>query len=333
MQQLIEVYLEFKKMNENRSDRTLEVYRLALNRLVKFFGDRDPLEASNDDLVAFTGVWLHKQGLQDPVSRRTHVAAVRGFYKWLHRTRRISHDPSDVPYPQRTRKIPGTMTLANAEKLMWAPDFSTFEGVRDGAILSLLAGCGLRVTGLIRLNDDNLANVELNGEPRMIIKVREKGEKERLLPIPKEADLLLRLYLEHPDLKEINRTLADGNQVLFVSTMNRRVSPDKYHGEARRLTRGAVLKMIKKYGDAAGIPEEQLHPHAMRHLFGTELAEDAVDLIARQRLMGHEDPKSTAIYDHMAMRKLTREADRANPLAKMKTPVSDLIKRLKGANG
>lgn len=331
--ELIEAYLEYKKFNENRSDRTIEVYRLALSRLMTYFGDRDPLQANNDDLVAFCGPWLHKQGLQDPTSRRTHVAAVRGFYKWLHRTRRIKHDPSDVPYPQRSRRIPDTITLANAEKLMWAPDFATFEGVRDGAILSLLAGCGLRVSGLTALNDDNLATVELNDEPRMIIKVREKGDKERLIPIPKEADLILRLYLEHPDLKEINRDLPDGRKVLFVSTMNRRVSPDKYHGEARRLTRNAVLKMIKKYGDIAGIPEEQLHPHAMRHLFGTELAEDQVDLIARQRLMGHEDPKSTAIYDHMAMRKLTREADRANPLAKMKTPVSDLIKRLKGSNG
>ena len=82
--------------------------------------------------------------------------------------------------------------------------------------------------------------------------------------------------------------LPNGDKVLFVSTMNRTVTPDQYHGERRRLNRRAVLQMMKKYGKRAGIPEDQVHPHAMRHLFGTELAEDGVDIIARQRLLGQE---------------------------------------------
>jgi len=78
--QLIDSFLEFKLINAGRSERTVEVYRLALNRLVEFFGARDPLQATHDDLLAFTGMWLHKRGLIDPVSRRTHIAAVRQFY-------------------------------------------------------------------------------------------------------------------------------------------------------------------------------------------------------------------------------------------------------------
>ena len=121
---------------------------------------------------------------------------------------------------------------------------------------------------------------------------------------------------------------VQGDQVLFVSTRNRTVPPHEYHGERRRLRRQAVVAMVKRHGK--GIPEEQLHPHALRHLYGTELREDDVDLITRQRLMGHADPKTTAIYDHLAMRKVTRDVDRANPLAKIRTPASDLLKQLKG---
>jgi site-specific recombinase XerC len=94
------------------------------------------------------------------------------------------------------------------------------------------------------------------------------------------------------------------------------------------MNRRAVTKLFAKYGKELDIPKEQMHPHALRHLFGAELAESDVDLLVRQMLMGHEDPKSTKIYTNLAVRKLARESDRANPLAKIKTPVSDLLKRL-----
>jgi integrase/recombinase XerD len=330
MDKLIEEYLSFKAINEGRSIRTIEIYRLALKRLVLFFDKRDPLQATHDDLVLFTGVWLHKQGLRDAASRKTHVAAVRGFYAWCHSNRRVKGNPAAViPYPSGGRKIPRVLTLANAEKLMWAPDFSTFAGIRDGAMMAIMTGCGLRASGLVRLNDGDLLQDEVDGQIRTMIRVLEKGNKERLLPVPLEADLMLRLYLEHPDLQEIDRTLASGDRVLFVSLNNRMVATHEYAGEKRRMNRRAVLQMVKRYGQALGIPEDQLHPHAFRHLYGTELVEGDVHLLNTQMLMGHADAKSTAIYNHTARRKLTREVDRANPMAKMKTPVSDLLKQLK----
>lgn len=327
---LIESFLQFKHLNAGRSERTVDVYRLALTRLVEFFAERDPLAATYDDLLAFTGPWLHKRGLVDPVSRRTHIAAMRQFFGWAHDNRHIRGNPAaNLPYPRRATKIPRVMTLASAEKLMWGPDFSTFEGVRDGAMIALMVGCGLRVTGIVRLNASDIIQDEIDGKVRMLVKVKEKGDKERLLPIPPEADLLLRCYLEHPDLKEIPRALPNGDQVLFVTTRNRTVPAHEYHGDKRRFNRRSVLMMIKRYGQRAGIPEAQLHPHAMRHLFGTELIESDVNLLNAQKLLGHADPKSTEIYTHTAMRKLTKEVDRANPLAKMNTPVSQLLKQLK----
>lgn len=326
---LIDAFLEYKQINSGRSERTTQVYRLALNRLVVFFGQRDPLQATHDDLIAFTGPWLHKQGLKDPVSRRTHVAAVRQFYEWLYSNRHISRNPaSSVPYPVAGKKIPRVLTMASASKLMWAPDFETFNGVRDGAMLGLLIGCGLRITGLVELNESQVIQDEIDGKVRMLLVVKEKGSKQRKMPIPVEADLMLRLYMEHPELQEINRTLPNGDRVLFVSINNRTTPEHEYVGEKRRMNRRSVLQMIKRYGRREGIPEDQLHPHAMRHLFGTELIEGDVNMLSAQQLMGHADPKSTQIYNHTAMRKLAREVDRANPLAKMRTPVSDLLKRL-----
>lgn len=329
MNELIEAFLEFKQHNAGRSERTVQVYRLALTRLLEFFGDRDPLLATHDDLVVFSGIWLHRRGLTDPLSRRPHVAAVREFYKWLLDNKHIRGNPAvGVPYPKSGRKIPRVMTLKSAEKLMWAPDFSTFEGVRDSAMLGLMVGCGLRASGLVRLNVSNVIEGELDSKPRLILKVREKGDKERRIPVPIEADMLLRVYMAHEELSSIDRLLEDGDQVLFVSTRNRTITADEYRGERRRLNRRAVLLMVLKYGTKADIPAEQLHPHAMRHLFGTELIEDDVNMLLAQKLMGHADAKSTDIYNHTAMRKLTREMDRANPLAKMRTPISDFLKQM-----
>lgn len=328
MSDYIADFLTFKQHNQGRSARTIGAYGDVLLRLQGFLGGREIITATADELEMFCGPWLHKQGVL-AIARRPYIAAIREFFKWALHGKRIHDNPgAQLTYPKSGRKLPRSMSLTSAERLMWGPDFSTFMGVRDAAILSVLIGCGLRISGLTGLNQGNLIHVEHAGQVRMVIKVREKGDKERLLPVPREAELVLRLYLEHPDLKEIDRTLPDGDQVLFVSLANRNIEPHAYIGEARRLSDRSIRDMIRKYGEAAGIPVAQLHPHAMRHLFGTELAEADVDLLVRQDLMGHEDAKHTKIYTHLATRKKLEEVDRGGPLAKMKSPVSELLARL-----
>ncbi len=329
--QLIDGFLSWLTVNRGRSERTGEIYRLALELLLMFLDGRDPREASDDDLVLFTGIWLHKRGVTAR-SRRPYIAAVRGFYKWLMATRQAKRNPAAaIDYPGSGRPLPRVMTLASLEKLMWAPDYETFEGVRNGALLALFAGCGIRVSGLVKLNTNDVLEQVVEGRPRLFIRVREKGNKERTIPVPPEADLQLRVYLEHPQLKLVDRALPNGDKVLFITTINRRCAPHEYRGERRRFTRGGVLDMVKRYGKKHEIPEAELHPHAMRHLYGTELAEGDVDLLVRQDLMGHEDPKSTRIYTHLAMRKLVKTVDDHGPLSKMKTPTSDILRRLRPA--
>lgn len=325
----VQAFLQWKRINKNRSARTIEVYGLGLRRLEEFFGDRDPMAATHDELVFWSGKWLHDKGLKDPLSRKTHVAACREFYRWAASRGHIKKNPAaTLAHARVGRRLPSVMTLEAAERLMWAPDYSTFMGVRDAAMLGLLIGCGLRVSGMVGLNESNLITEVIDGQPRLVLQVKEKGEKDRRIPVPVQADLLLRLYLEHPELAEVDRGLADGDRVLFVSTRNRNVPAHEYRGASRRISRKAVVAVIKRLGAVAGIDGKVLHPHAMRHLYGTELAEDDVPTNTASKLLGHSDPKSTQLYEHLAMRKMTRVTDKANPLAKVRTPVSDLLARL-----
>lgn len=325
----IEAFLDYKLHNKGRARRTGQIYRLALERLVEYLAGKDLLRASADDLVAFTGPWLAKREVVAS-ARRPYVAAVRQFYAWLHMQQLVRDNPAiGLPYPKQSQRLPKVMSLAQTEKLMWAPDFSTFEGVRDGAMIAILAGCGLRVSGLVQLNESHITEQIVDGRRRMFLRVFEKGDKERLIPVPAEADLQLRVYLEHPFLKQIDRDIENGDKVLFVSVRNRSCPPKEYRGHRRRLSRFAVNDMIMKYGTELGIPEDLLHPHALRHLYGTELTEGDVHLLVQQQLMGHQDPKSTKIYTHLAMRKLVNEVDRANPLSKINTPTTEILNRLK----
>lgn len=326
----IDRFIDYKRHQQGLAPRTIAAYKLALGRLYEHCGEigLDPLAVGQGVLEVFTGVWLHKRGV-GRMGRRVYIASVRQFYAWLYQLREIPANPSlFLAYPSAGRSLPRMIALDHAEQLMWAPDFSTFRGVRDGAMLSLLLGCGLRVGGLVALNENNLQNYRHEEGVRLQLHVREKGDRERKLPVPKEAEMLLRVYLEHPGLTKIDRYLPDGNQVLFVSLTNTRCGPHEYSGERRRISAWAVHYIIQRYGEKAGIPREYLHPHALRHLFGTELNESEVNAVVAQELMGHQDANSTKIYTHLAMRRKTMAIDKANPLAKMKTPVSALLKQL-----
>lgn len=330
---LVEDFLTYMRLNKGRSERLTVVYRLALSRLAKFMGDmgRDPLTANHEDLIAFTGPWLFKLGLVDPVSRRTHVSAVRGFFKWGHAHRHIGvNEALAVPQPKVGRKIPRVMTMGDLEKIMWAPDFGTLSGIRDAAMIAVLAGCGLRSSGLVGLNESNVVRDVVDGAPRLFLRVVEKGDRERKIPIPEQAALLIQLYLDHPDLAGVDRLLECGDRVLFSTLRRTDIPACEYRGEKRRFRAKQVNYMLGKHGRVAGVDVSFLHPHAVRHLFGTELAEDDVPTVTAQRLLGHADPKSTEIYQQLALRKLTRVSDKSNPLGKIKTPVSALLAQLKG---
>jgi len=328
----VDAWLLWKEHNQGRSIRTVNKYRQYVLRFFEYLDQQSPAvpfdQVTIDHLELFAGPEAYKQGMS-PRSRHSIVAALRGFYAWLDRQHIVQKNPAEyLPYPKAGNPLPRAASLRTAELLLQAPDMDTFIGVRDVAILAMLIGSTARISALCRMNQSDLISDHDGGRPRLYVRLRDKGNKERLVPLPHDARLLLRAYLNHPDLKEIDRTLPDGDQVLFVSLRNRNVPEHEYHGERRRISPRSIDDMIKKYGKQQGIPEDQLHPHAFRHLYGTELAESDTDLLVRQLLLGHADPKSTAVYTQLAMRKLTQVVDKANPLSKIKTPVSDLLKEV-----
>ena len=329
---LIEDWLTWKVRNENCADSTIYKYRGYLERLKHYLQDSHQclmLDCKEKHLTDFTGRFLHSQKVS-PSSRHVVIASLKSFYSWCHSQRLIESDPSTcLVYPKLGRKVPTQLGLSNAEKLLMEPDIDTFTGLRDAAMLSLLMGCGVRVSGLCGLNQGDLFWFEHEGRQRLAIKVTEKGGHERELPVPHEAMLLLQAYLGHEGLDGIDRTLSDGDQVLFVSVRNRRVPEFDYRGEHRRINQKSIWKMIQRYGESAGLPAELCHPHAMRHMLGAEMMEDDANILQIQAVLGHADPKTSEIYAKMARRKLTQLLDKTNPLGKINTRVSLLVDELK----
>lgn len=325
-------WCSFLQHNKNLSPRTYSKYFLYLERLREFLVERnkDHLTASQDDLEEFCGMHQLKAGVK-PVSRKPIISCLRGFFGWLAiKGHRVDNPSAILVLPKVGDPDKMHMRLADAEKLLFQPDLATFLGVRDAALMATLLGCGLRVSGLCGLNQSDLVFERGDkGRELLTIRVREKGSKQREIPAPEEVRLFLRAYLGHPDLGGIVRTLDNNDQVLFVSTNSKAVAAHLYYGEKRRLTPKSVFELIRKHGRMAGLPDDILHPHAFRTLYGTRLAENDVSIHSMQALMGHARPDTTAVYVRLATQKLRADNDRANPLSQMKTPVTGLAAALK----
>lgn len=341
--ELVLAWLQYLQANKGRSPATADQYLTYLTRLDAWCATPPPephLQPSVDDarcvtredLERFAGVVAHAGGLA-PRSRRVMVSAVRGFFAWAVDAGKIAgpNPAATLPYPKAGKPLPKQVSLQDAERMLMAAPVDTFLGLRDAAIMMCLAGLGCRVSGLCRLNESALVWLDEEGEDALYIRFTEKGERERIVPAPHETALMLRAYLGHQDLATIDRTLPDGDKVLFVTTRNRQVEECDYHGEARRVSPYAVRDLIMKYGQRAGVPAKLCHPHAFRHLYGTELEESDVSLKVNQALLGHDDLKSTTIYIRTAVRKLRAEVDRANPLAKMSAPILQDLRAIHAA--
>lgn len=328
---LVKRYLEWLDTSLARSEKTIEQYGQTLHRLVTYASEqqRDITALDLSALEGFTGMYLHQMGLR-PASRGPAVAAVRGFYKWAQRRGHVAENvAAELPRPKIGQALPSVLTLAEAERLIMAPGVDDYLALRDTCILAVLMGCGPRISGLWQMNESSLIWFQDEKDhEQLMIKFTEKGKQERIVPAPVQVALLLRAYLGHPYLDEVDRTLPNGDKVLWLSIQPGNIKAHEHYGEKRRLSRASIRDLIVRWGTVAKIDRRKLHPHALRHMYGTELAESDVSLIERQRLMGHAKPESTAIYDHTAMRKLRNTVKGASPMAKIKSPATELAKRL-----
>lgn len=341
---LVARYQEWLEHSSGRSPATIRRYGDYLLSLGKWYSNPPdeeklrprapgPEQATTDDLELFAGLVAHHRGLS-PRSRMPLIAAMKSFYKWAGRRAGLRGNPAaNLVYPDAGRRLPVPATIETAEKLLMQPDVSTLMGLRDAAIIATLVGTGIRISGLVGMNESALLWAEIDQLRVLDIKVKEKGGRERIVPVPSEAQVLIRAYLAHPELEAVDRQLKNADRVLWISTRNNMVGPHDYRGERRRLGPKAVREMIIKYGERAGCPRDHLHPHAFRHLFGTQLAEHDVDPFQRMALMGHADIKSTEVYTHLALKKLRETSKRSNPLRDIRAPVLDSAREIHRRRG
>lgn len=280
---LIDRFLEALWLEKGLSAHTRSAYRSDLALFNGWLQGRDlQLESVGRELILDHLAWRLNEGYQARSTARL-LSGLRGFYRFLLREGLIGADPTlQVDLPQLGRPLPKSLSEADVEALLAAPEVDDPIGLRDRAMLEVLYACGLRVSELISLT---LEQVNLR---QGVLRVFGKGSKERLVPLGEEAIAWIERYS-----KEARPFLLDGkpSDVLFPSL----------RGE--QMTRQTFWHRIKHQARVAGIAKS-LSPHTLRHAFATHLLNHGADLRVVQMLLGHSDLSTTQIYTHIARARL-----------------------------
>lgn len=329
---LLMAFLQFKEVVQGRRPGTIDAYRSRLERLISFLDQsgKSLCSSSYDDLAQFAAFHLHGLGVT-PRSRRPTVAAIRELFKWLMHAGYIRANPAQGLQPPRFgRPLPEFMTMEMFEAIFSQIPLDTLAGLRDAAITAMLMGAGLRVSGVIGLNEGNLfTERDKNGQEKGFVKVLEKGKVERIVPVADGVWLTIQAYRGMLRDYQADRWTDGGDKVLFISLRNRRQPACELRGDRLRLTAGGIRKILRNYAKSAGVDLRRVHPHALRHGFGVQLAEHGADIAVRQMLLGHAKPETTRIYDHLATGKMREYIERASPFEHIQSPFSDLVRQLR----
>ncbi|TDF78331.1 site-specific tyrosine recombinase XerD [Pseudomonas sp. H9] len=289
---LIDQFLDALWLEKGLADNTRESYRSDLALFNGWLQEHGVvLPDAGRELILDHLAWRLDQGYK-PRSTARFLSGVRGFYRYLLREKLIAVDPTlQVDMPQLGRPLPKSLSEADVEALLQAPDLSEPIGQRDRAMLEVLYACGLRVTELVSLTLDQV-NLRQG-----VLRVMGKGSKERLVPMGEEAVVWLERYLRDGRNELLNGRPSD---VLFPSQ----------RGE--QMTRQTFWHRIKHQAQVAGI-NKSLSPHTLRHAFATHLLNHGADLRVVQMLLGHSDLSTTQIYTHVARARLQELHARHHP--------------------
>ncbi|HHJ15006.1 MAG TPA: site-specific tyrosine recombinase XerD [Gammaproteobacteria bacterium] len=282
---LLEQFIDALWMESGLSENTLASYRRDLAAFAAWLASRGlGLDAATE---ADLNEWLaerYRRGLKARSNARM-LSSLRRLYRYLVRMGRRQDDPStNLAAPRTGRPLPHSLSEAQIETLLAAPQTDDALGLRDRAMLELMYASGLRVSELVGLP------LEAVNVVQGVVRLTGKGNKERLVPVGEEALEWLARYL-----RESRPVLLRGqvSERLFVS----RKSP--------ALTRQAFWYRVRHYAREAGI-RGPLSPHSLRHAFATHLVNHGADLRVVQMLLGHSDLSTTQIYTHVARERLRR---------------------------
>ncbi|RTE67044.1 site-specific tyrosine recombinase XerD [Amphritea opalescens] len=281
--ELIEHYIDVLWLEKGLSQNTLGSYRRDLSIYACWLNSRQSglLVAGRTDLLSYLN-WRVRQRMKGSSTARL-LSCLRGFYRYQLREGVLSEDPTlQVDSPKRGRPLPKSLSEADVEALLQAPDTGDALGFRDRAMLEMLYSSGLRVSELVSLQ---LSQINLR---QGVIRVVGKGDKERLVPLGDEAADWLVRYIKQ------------ARPALIHDSQNEVVFPSR---RGQQMTRQTFWHRIKRHGLTAGI-EQLPSPHVLRHAFATHLLNHGADLRVVQLLLGHSDLSTTQIYTHIAQHRL-----------------------------
>jgi integrase/recombinase XerD len=277
-------FIDVLWLEDGLSGNTLSAYRRDLQALADWLvleaSGRTLVQTQAVDLLAYT---LARHATSSPSSAGRRLSVFRRFFRWAVREGLTQVDPTvKLDAPRQPLRTPATLTQAQVEALLAAPDVDDALGLRDKAMIELMYASGLRVSELVELKAVHVSM------PDGVVRVTGKGSKERLVPFGQEAGDWMARYVSQA------RGAILGGQVseaLFVT------------GRGGPMTRQMFWKLIKKYSVQAGITQH-LSPHTLRHAFATHLLNHGADLRVVQMLLGHADISTTQVYTHVARERL-----------------------------
>lgn len=291
--QAIKKFRRFLQTEKGLSPNSVYSYTYDLKKFSEFLSrsNKDIFTATHDDVQRF----LKYEKIKKRNSTRTlarSLAAIRQFYNFISDNFGTMENPaSKIGTPQVEKTLPDYLTEREIEKLFTTVSEIDLYELRDKAIFELLYSCGLRISEAVELT---LSDMDFtNG----FIKVRGKGNKERLVPIGREAVRLLKKYI------------SDSRPVILGKRSSEYVFISK---KGSMLNRKSVWRLLKGYVDRTEI-RKNITPHTLRHSFATHMLENGADLRSVQELLGHMDISTTQVYTHLARKELQKIHKKFHP--------------------
>ena len=280
-------FLEHLEVEGGRSPRTIENYKLYLERFIDFAGDIDVAKITSETIRKYR-LWLNRYKNSNTgeelllITQNYHLIALRGLLTYLSQRDISSLAADKITLPKTVRKQVTFLHYDEVVRLIEQIPLDNEPGLRDRAIIELLFSSGLRVSELVNLNRDhiNLARREFM--------VRGKGQKDRPVFVSMSAAEHVKNYLD---------ARSDSLPALFIS-YSRRLAKPSVSGDYRRLGARSIQRMVSHYARLAGITKH-VSPHTMRHSFATDLLMNGADLRALQSMLGHSNIATTQIYTHV----------------------------------
>ncbi len=299
MDRAIGAFLRFLELRRGASQSTVRSYASDLRQFLAFARDASrlgprvrPQDVTVETIRAYLGS-LDRRG-EKKTSLARKLSTLRSFFRFLRQDEGMQENPAEeLRTPKLPKHLPRTLTKDEANALMQCPNGPSLSSFRDRAILETFYSTGARVSELVGMNREDVSWAE------GVVRLRGKGNKERIVPIGSVAIEAIKDYLA-----ALSRDTARGA---------RQPEPVFLNNRGGRLTARSVARIVAAY--SSHLPGGQVSPHVLRHSFATHLLDEGADLRAIQEMLGHASLSTTQKYTHLAADQLMAVYDRAHPRA------------------